>query len=174
VGQKPIEQSASGHDAGVTMPGNSLGFSLSQIGLETSRQFGDVVGALGLEPRHFAVLHAVHRDVDQAQQAIGDLLAIPASTMVAIVDHLEGEGLLERRPHVSDRRARMLHLTKRGELLLSKALSAATAQEARICAGLEPSERAELLALLHRISLNLGVSSSALPDRGSGERPQKI
>jgi DNA-binding MarR family transcriptional regulator len=156
------------------MPGNSVGFALSQIGLETARQFGDVVGALGLEPRHFAVLHAVHRDVDQAQQAIGDLLAIPASTMVAIVDHLEGEGLLERRPHVSDRRARMLHLTKRGESVLSEALSAAMAQEARICVGLEPHERAELLALLHRISLNLGVSSSALPDRGSGERPQKI
>lgn len=158
----------------MTMPGNSVGFALSQIGLETSRQFGDVVGALGLEPRHFAVLHAVHRDVDRAQQAIGDLLAIPASTMVAIVDHLEGEGLLERRPHASDRRARMLHLTERGETLLSQALSAAMAQEARLCAGLEPHDRAELLALLHRISLNLGVSSSALPDRGSGERPQRI
>ena len=85
------------------MPGNSVGFALSQIGLETSRQFGEVMGTLGLEPRHFAVLHAVQRDEDQTQQAIGDLLAIPASTMVAIVDHLEGEGLIERRPHVSDR-----------------------------------------------------------------------
>ena len=156
------------------MPGNSVGFSLSQVGLETSRQFGEVVGALGLEPRHFAVLHAVQRDVDQAQQAIGDLLAIPASTMVAIVDHLEAEGLLERRPHPSDRRARILHLTKRGETLLAKAQAEATLQEVRICAGLEPSERAELLALLRRISINLGVSLSALPDRGSGERPQKI
>jgi DNA-binding MarR family transcriptional regulator len=94
--------------------------------------------------------------------------------MVAIVDHLEAEGLLERRPHPSDRRARILHLTKRGETLLARAQAEATLQEARICAGLEPSERAELLALLRRISINLGVSSSALPDRGSGERPQKI
>src|SRR5579863_8658638 len=101
-------------DAGVTMPGNSVGFSLSQVGLETSRQFGQVVGAFGLEPRHFAVLFAVHRDPGQAQQTIGDHLAIPASTMVAIVDYLEAEGLLERRTHVSDRRARTLHLTARG------------------------------------------------------------
>jgi DNA-binding MarR family transcriptional regulator len=156
------------------MPGNSVGFALSQIGLETSRQFGEVVGVLGLEPRHFAVLYAVRRDGGQAQQTIGDLLAIPASTMVAIVDHLEGEGLLERRPHVTDRRARILHLTKRGESLLSKALSAAMAQEARICAGLKPHERGQLLELLERIALNLGVSSSALPDRGSGERPQNL
>ena len=160
--------------AGVTLPGNSVGFSLSQIGLETSRQFGEVVGALGLEPRHFAVLHAVHRGVGQAQQAIGDLLAIPASTMVAIVDHLEAEGLLERRAHVSDRRARTLHMTTRGESLLARAKTAAMAQEARICSGLGPDERERLLSLLQRISQNLGMSSSALPDRGSGERPQKI
>lgn len=172
--QIPADEESPRNDAGVSMPGNSVGFSLSQIGLETSRQFGEAVGKLGLEPRHFAVLYAVHRDLGQAQQTIGDLLAIPASTMVAIVDYLESEGLLERRPHISDRRARILHLTERGESLLSQAQAEALVHEARICAGLEPHERTELLTLLHRISLNLGVSSSALPDRGSGERPQKI
>ncbi len=170
----PDQETAAKSEAGVTVPGNSVGFSLSQIGLETARQFGEVVGALGLEPRHFAVLHAVHRDAGQAQQTIGDLLAIPASTMVAIVDHLEGAKLLERRPHATDRRARILYLTTRGETLLSKAQAEAMAQEARICVGLGPQERAQLLGLLQRISQNLGMSSSALPDRGSGERPQTI
>lgn len=161
-----------GGDRGVTSPGNSVGFSLSQVGLETSRQFGEVVGALGLEPREFAILHAVHRDAGQAQQTIGDLLAIPASTMVAIVDHLESEGLLERRPHASDRRARTLHLTASGESLLAKAMAEAMKQEGRICLGLDPEERSELLTLLRRVAHNLGVSSTALPDRGSGHRPQ--
>jgi DNA-binding MarR family transcriptional regulator len=152
--------------------GNSVGFTLSQIGLETARQFGEVVGAFGLEPRHFAVLFAVHRDLGQSQQTIGDRLAIPPSTMVAIVDHLEVAGLLERRAHVSDRRARTLHLTVLGESTLTKALKAAAAQEERICTGFGARERAELLALLGRITFNLGVPASALPDRGSGERPK--
>jgi len=157
-------------DARAVNPRNSVGFSLSQIGFETSRQFGEVVGAFDLEPRHFAVLHAVRGDTGQSQQMIGDLLAIPASTMVAIVDHLESEGLLERRPHASDRRARTLHLTARGASVLTEAHAAAMDQEARICQGLEQGDREHLLALLHRISLNLGVASNALPDRGSGER----
>ena len=159
------------HDASKAGPSNSVGFSLSQVGLETARQFGDVVGALGLEPRHFAVLHAVHINAGQSQQVIGEPLAIPASTMVAIVDHLEGAGLLERRLRSSDRRTRTLHLTTRGETLLSDALAAAMAQEDRICAGLEPGERAQLLALLRRVTTNLRVPISALPDRGSGDRP---
>jgi DNA-binding MarR family transcriptional regulator len=159
-------------DQGFAVAKNSVGFSLSQVGLETSRQFGEVVGALGLEPREFAILHAVHRDGGQAQQTIGDLLAIPASTMVSIVDHLENEGLLERRAHASDRRARTLHLTERGESLLAAAMAEAMKQEARICAGFNQEERDTLLSLLHRISENLGVSSTALPDRGRGLRPQ--
>jgi DNA-binding MarR family transcriptional regulator len=159
-------------EPGIADPGNSVGFSLSQIGLENSRQFAEVLGAVGLEPRHFAILHAVRRDEGQTQQTIGSFLAIPASTMVAIVDHLEREGLLERRPHPSDRRAHTLHLTSRGGSALSQAQAVATEHEARLCRGLEPHERQQLLALLQRISLNLGVSPSALPNRGSGERPE--
>ena len=172
VEKKNVGRSPNAGEEGTPSPGNSVGFTLSQIGLETARQFGEVVGAFGLEPRHFAVLFAVHRDHGQTQQTIGERLAIPPSTMVAIVDHLEMSGLLERRAHVSDRRARALHLTVPGESTLAQAISGAAAQEERICTGFEPRERAQLLALLSRIASNLEVPSSALPDRGSGERPQ--
>ena len=151
-----------------------MGFALSQIGLETARQFGEVVGALDLEPRHFAVLHEVRRDVGQSQQAIGDRLGIPASTMVAIVDHLEARELLERRANASDRRARTLYLTAHGESRLDEALAATSEQEARVCSGLDAKDRAQLLSLLQHVARNLGVSSSVLPDRGSGVRPQGV
>jgi DNA-binding MarR family transcriptional regulator len=144
------------------------------LGLENARQLGEVVSAFGLEPRHFAVLRAVHSDEGQSQQLISDHLAIPASTMVAIVDHLEGAGLLERRLNSSDRRTRTLHLTARGVAMQADIFAAATEHESRICAGLTPSERAQLLGLLRRVGANLGVSFSALPDRGSGDRPEPI
>jgi DNA-binding MarR family transcriptional regulator len=170
----PHEENAPPVDAANAGRKNSLGFTLSQVGLETSRQFGEVVGALGLEPRHFAVLSAVESAEGQSQQVIGDRLGIPASTMVSIVDHLEEAGLLERRLRSTDRRTRTLHLTPRGETLRSEAFAAAMEQEARICAGFDPGEREQLLALLRRVSSNLGMSSSTLPDRGSGERPQRM
>ena len=150
---------------------NSLGFTLSQLGMETARQLSTVVGAFGLEPRDFAVLYAISHGEGQSQQVVGERLAIPASSMVAIVDRLESGTLVERRASASDRRTRTLHLTSKGRRLLAKALKGAARQETVISRGISPDERATLLSLLHRISENLGVPPSALPDRGTGERP---
>src|SRR5271166_1298518 len=135
----------------VAEAGESLGFTLSQLGFATSRRFGELVGMLGLEPRHFALLRTVRRHDGRSQQEVAEHLHIPASTMVALVDHLEQEGLLERRFHASDRRTRSLHLTVQGGAVLDKALTLATDWEEAIGAGLSPAERAQLLTLLGRV-----------------------
>lgn len=149
---------------------NSLGFTLAQLGMETSRQFSSVVGEFGLEPRDFAVLFATSREPDQSQQAVGERLSIPASSMVAIVDRLEAGGFVERRAHATDRRTRSLRLTATGQRVLATTLDAAARHEATIARGLNASERATLLALLRRVADNLDVPAGALPDQGSGRR----
>ncbi len=149
-------------------PWVSVGFTLSQLGLETARQFGRITGQFDIEPRHFAVMSAVRLAPDQSQQGIGDGLGIPASTMVTIVDQLEDKGLIERRHLTSDRRTRALHLTAKGESLHDAALEAAKAQEARICAELEPHEREQLLELLGKVRASLGVDATRLPDPAGG------
>jgi DNA-binding MarR family transcriptional regulator len=166
--RSPDDAAPWSHDQGVH---NSLGFSLSQLGLETARQFSVVVGEFGLEPRDFAVLFAISTVSDQTQQVVGESLSIPASSMVAIVDRLESGGLVERRSRAGDRRAKSLRVTPRGRRVLNNALTAAADQEAKIGRGITSTERATLLSLLRRISANLGVAPAALPDRGSGERP---
>jgi len=47
--------------------------------------------------------------------AIGQHLGLTPSTMTGLVDRLEKRGFLRREPHPSDRRATVLHLTRRGE-----------------------------------------------------------
>ncbi len=150
---------------------NSLGFTLSQLGLETARQFSAVVGAFGLEPRDFAVLYAISQSEGPSQQGVGERLSIPASSMVAIVDRLEAGSLVERRARVGDRRTRTLHLTAAGRRILGRALKSAARQEAKINQGISSDERKLLLATLWRIGANLGIPTTALPDRGTGERP---
>jgi DNA-binding MarR family transcriptional regulator len=156
---------------GSRLGAESVGFVLSQLGFETSRRFGELVGTLGLEPRHFAILRAVQRHEGQSQHAVAEGLEIPPSTMVALVDALELQELLERRLQGSDRRTRTLHLTPQGAAVVNKGMNLASQLEQTICAGIDQSERAHLVKLLGRLAENLGLARDALPDKGSGKRP---
>ncbi|MBP55223.1 MAG: MarR family transcriptional regulator, partial [Marinobacter sp.] len=48
------------------------------------------------------------------QRELARLMAIENPTLVRLLDSLEQQGLIERRPCPNDRRARRLHLTKDG------------------------------------------------------------
>jgi DNA-binding MarR family transcriptional regulator len=138
-------------------PFRSVGFTVSTTGYAVARRFRELLAPLELEPREFALLRAVSASEGQSQQAIGERLQIPPSRMVAFVDALEGRGLLERRLNPQDRRTRALHLTDDGRELLARAFEVAVAHERDLCAGLDQEEREQLLDLLQRVGLRLGL-----------------
>jgi DNA-binding MarR family transcriptional regulator len=151
----------------------SVGFTLSQLGLATSRRFSQITGTLGLEPRHIALLRAVSAADGQSQQAVAERLRIPPSTMVALIDYLEQQEMLQRRPHPSDRRARLLYLTGHGKEVLGKAAGLSAEWENTICAGLSAAQRVQLQVLLRHVAVNVGVAEGELPDHGAGNRPTR-
>src|SRR5215813_10584087 len=99
---------------------SSLAFLLSQVGTHAARRFSERLESVGLQPPQFRVLNMVDAAEGQSQQAIGEAIGAPASRMVAIVDELERRGLVERRPHPSDRRIRTIFLTGDGRRLLAR------------------------------------------------------
>ena len=52
--------------------------------------------------------------------ALAEEWKLDASTVTWIVDRLEGKGLVQRRPHPSDRRSKLVVLTPRGARLMAK------------------------------------------------------
>lgn len=142
-------------------PFRSVGFLASSIGYAVSRRFRQTLAPLELEPREFALLRAVSVAEGQSQQAIGERLQIPPSRMVAFVDALEARSLLERRHNPLDRRTRELHLTLAGRQLLERAFQLAAGLENDLCADLSAPEREQLIGLLQRIGLQLGLAPSA-------------
>jgi DNA-binding MarR family transcriptional regulator len=135
----------------------SVGFTVSTLGYEVARRFRETLDPLGIEPRDFALLRAVAADEGRSQQAIGERLQIAPSRMVAFVDLLASRGLLERRQNADDRRARALHLTDAGRELLGRAFGLAVETERDLCAGLSDDERTQLLDLLGRVGVRLGL-----------------
>lgn len=148
--------------------GQAVGFLLSQLGYVVARHFRSAMSEVGLEPRQFALMRAIDANEGQSQNFLVDMLRIPASSMVALVDHLEVRGLVERRVHPSDRRARTLHVTGVGRTVLEKATALAMALEQRICAGLTPEQRLELIERLQHVGVNLDVIEGVHPDVALG------
>jgi DNA-binding MarR family transcriptional regulator len=154
-----------------TPPFQAVGFALSTLGFAVAARFRERLEPLALEPRDFALLRAVAAGEGLSQQALGEQLRIPPSRMVAFIDALQERGLLERRPHPSDRRAHALFLTAAGRKLLERAVRIASAFERELCGRLSADERRKLLGLLgevrEQLGLPPGVHSAHLAERTS-------
>jgi DNA-binding MarR family transcriptional regulator len=142
---------------GATEPFRSVGFTLSSLGYAVARGFSQALAPLGIEPRDFALLRLLATAEGDSQQAIGERLGIPSSRMVAVLDAHEARGLIERRQDQSDRRIHALHLTADGGVLLARAFAIAVAYEQELCGNLSADEREQLLDLLQRVGVRLGV-----------------
>jgi DNA-binding MarR family transcriptional regulator len=86
--------------------------------------------------------------------------------MVALVDHLEDMGLLERRPDPDDRRVRGLFLTRKGRSVLDRAGKIAIDYETRLCAGINRDEREQLIDLLQRLQVTQTDRGGVHPGMG--------
>ncbi|HEY2140894.1 MAG TPA: MarR family transcriptional regulator [Solirubrobacteraceae bacterium] len=141
-----------------SVPFRSVGFTVSTTGYAIARRFREILAPIDLEPRDFALLRAVGAAEGLSQQALGERMRILPSRMVAFIDALEQRGLLERRLRAEDRRARALHLTDAGKSLLVRAFALAVGHERDLCADLSDDEREQLLDLLQRVGIRLGLA----------------
>jgi DNA-binding MarR family transcriptional regulator len=142
VGSKPI--------AGDKAP-STLAFLLSQVGLHAARQFSERIAEVDLHPALFRVLNLVDAAEGRSQQAIGEAIEVPASRMVALVDELEQRGLVERRPHPTDRRIRTLYLTAKGRKTLARGREIAKTHERDLTKGMPAADRKRLTKYLQEI-----------------------
>ncbi len=132
-------------------PPRSVGFLLSQLGFLSSKAFMDALAPIGIGPRDFLLMRFVAASEGQSQQALAERLGVPPSRMVALVDHLEEAGFVERRADPEDRRVRGLHLTRKGRSALERASKIAIDYETRLCAGINREEREQLIDLLQKL-----------------------
>ncbi|BCY08171.1 MarR family winged helix-turn-helix transcriptional regulator [Actinoplanes sp. L3-i22] len=87
----------------------------------------------------------VARAVSTARQSANEMLT-----------GLERAGLVERRPHPSDRRSQQVFLTDAGHTRLAEALPTVRAVEARLSAGFTPEQLATVHAWLTRMTESTG------------------
>jgi DNA-binding MarR family transcriptional regulator len=142
---------------------SSIAFLLSQVGILASQRFARRIAEVGLHPPQFRVMNVVDAAEGSSQQAIAEAIGAPPSRMVAIVDELEQQGLVERRPHPSDRRVRALYLTPAGRRMLNRGRKIAADHEEELVRGLSAADRKMLAAVLRKVVYEQGLGSGVHP-----------
>jgi DNA-binding MarR family transcriptional regulator len=130
---------------------SSLAFLLSQVGIYAARRFAERMEEIDLQPPLFRILNLVDAAEGRSQQAIGEAIEVPPSRMVALVDELEQRGLVERRPHPTDRRVRAIYLTPKGRKTLARGREIARVHEEELTLGMGAADRKRLIQLLQQI-----------------------
>jgi MarR family transcriptional regulator, transcriptional regulator for hemolysin len=121
----------------------------------------------GLTLRKHQVL-ATALDHEHTQTALARIIGLDKTTMMVTVDELERDGLAERRPLPSDRRARIVAVTPAGRKLLRRADAAFAAANERVLAQLPEDEREVFLRALVRLACPGCLEAEAADLRAGG------
>jgi len=128
-----------------------MGFLLTRQGQVMNARLRHALGVCGLSPRHGAALFRLAQAGPTSQQALIEALAVDASGLVAVLNDLESNHLVERRRDPADRRRHIVEITEAGSAAVAAADQAITAVENEAFADLDPSEITQLQGLLARI-----------------------
>jgi DNA-binding MarR family transcriptional regulator len=140
---------ARGHDD----PGPAgVAFLVAQVGGLAAARFAERLQPLGMDPPQAGLLRAIAEAPGRSQQALSTQLGLLPSRLVALVDELETEGLVERRRNPRDRRHHALHVTPMGEERLAALGRQARAHGESLLAPLSERERATLGRLLRKVA----------------------
>lgn len=135
-----------------------VGFHLRRASFVFSPDFRKTKGV----PRGmFGILSVVATNPGINQTSLSTALGIDKPNLVVLLDGLVARGLLTRSVHHTDRRARVLKLTPKGQKLFRKTQALVRKGEDRMLAELSKNERATLVALLKRIHMQSIETDSA-------------
>ncbi len=150
----------------------------SQVSRYGRREFERALGERGLRLIHYGMLTALDDFGPLSQQELADSLDFDKSHLVGHLDHLEGQGLLERGPDPSDRRRNQIVLTAAGRKLLREMRPVERRSQDGFLDALTKEEQRALESLLRRVLAANDEARLADRDaephgpRGAGEAPR--
>jgi MarR family transcriptional regulator, 2-MHQ and catechol-resistance regulon repressor len=108
----------------------------------------------------FAVLEALLHKGPLPINEIGKKVLLTSGSITVAVDRLETKGLAERRAHETDRRTKVVHLTKEGRKLITRIYTDHAADMERLSSAcLTMAERKALIYLLKKIGYEAANAS---------------
>jgi MarR family transcriptional regulator for hemolysin len=129
---------------------SDLCWLLSRASYILTTEMTAALEGLGVSPRAHCVLSAAMSG-DHTQTELAKMVGLDKTTMVVTLDELESAGLAERKPSKTDRRARVIGVTKAGQRRVRQAEEIAEGVRADVLDALPPADREVFLSSLTKL-----------------------
>ncbi len=144
-------------------PTVSLSFLVSQFGAHAAQAFARALEPLGLRVQDAGLIRMLSVRPGMTQVELSDLFGVLPSRMVALLDGLEGRGLVERARDPADRRRMRVALSAQGRKTARALADLTAAMDADLFRGLSAAERDTLEALLGKLAGTQGLRAGVHP-----------
>ncbi|MDE2219695.1 MAG: MarR family transcriptional regulator [Gammaproteobacteria bacterium] len=128
-----------------------LGFNLRRAHLCSWRRYVAVIGENNIRPGLFSLLVLVGSNPGIAQIELGTHLGIDKASIVALLDRLEKDGMLDRHRSTRDRRRQGIFLTERGAQALDSLVAQVRSLERQMASRFTRAEFEQFLGYLQRV-----------------------
>ena len=143
-----------------------LGYLLKHAQLRMAELNAAALAPFGITGRELAVLLSIDSQAPLSQQEAARRLGVDRTTMVALIDELEGKQLVQRRQDPADRRKNVVALTPAGHGTLTRAGKASDEAERRFLAPLTGDEAAQVREALRRVAFPSVTEPTAVERAG--------
>jgi len=128
----------------------NLGWLLGQAHYALASELSNAFAPLGVSSRGYSVLAAALTG-EHTQIQLADLVGLDKTTMVVTIDELEKAGLAKRLPSTTDRRARVIAVTKAGERKVAEGRKAVERLQTDVLGTLPAAERKVFVEALGKL-----------------------
>jgi DNA-binding MarR family transcriptional regulator len=149
---KKISKSSANGDIDPGMLPELVGFHLRRAQSAMFQHFAANVSGGEISPGHFGVLVLIETNPGMSQSALALALNVDRSSIVPVINALEGKGLVSRTKKPDDRRTHELNLTAKGKTKLKTFKKLVIRHDSEITSGLTRAEKAALIKGLSRIT----------------------
>jgi DNA-binding MarR family transcriptional regulator len=139
-----------------------FGFLIKDLSRRYAQRFEHHAQETALTLMQCKVLVHLEKSEGVSQARLAELTDMDAMTMVRILDRMEADKLLERRPDPVDRRARCLYLTKKSKPLLDEVWRLVDTTRTEMFAGVSKAERDVFMRILEQVHNNACALSDEL------------
>lgn len=130
---------------------SSAGYLVNNLARLFAAGLRQRIEPLGIVPGQFAALLELWMNDGQTQKTLVEKLDIEQATLANTLARMERDGLITRKEHPTDGRARIIRLTEKAWAIREEAYEAANATNEKALSSLSDEEREQFISIMRKI-----------------------